>query len=76
MLGCEGRGGVPYPREFLFAPADASFLGLATQMAGVGAEQLRLDLAPCLDVMGAGARRAAEAPELQFEEVARRGTGA
>ena len=67
---------MPFPREFLFAQADASFLGFATQVAGVGTEQRRLDLAPCLDVMGAAARGAAEAPELEFEETARCGTGA
>ena len=60
----------------MVAQAGAPLLGLATQVKGVGAEQLLLDLAAGLDVVGAGARGAAEAPELEFEEVARRGTGA
>ena len=42
----------------------------------MGTEQLRLDLAAGVDVVRAGAGRAAEAPELQFEEVPRDGTGA
>ena len=76
MMGGVGRGGFAFSREFVFAQAGASFLGLATQVAGVGAKQLLLDLAPRLDVMPAGARGAAETPELEFEEVPRRGTRA
>ena len=77
MLGREGRGGgFAFSRKFVLAQAFASFLGLTAQVAGVSAEQLLLDLAPRLDVVRARAGRTAEAPELQFEEVARRGTGA
>jgi len=75
MSGCQGRA-LAFPREFLGAQAIPAFLGLATQMKDVSAKQRVLDLAPGVDVVGAGAGRAAYAPELQFEEVARRGTGA
>ena len=76
MMGGVGRGGFAFSREFVFAQLGASFLDLAAQVAGVGAEQLLLDLPTGVDVVRARGGWAAGAPELQLEEVARRGTGA
>ena len=75
MLRANGRG-VAFPHSLVLAQSGAALLDLATQMTGVRAKQRVLDLAPGVDVVGAGAGRAAYAPELQFEEVARRGTRA
>ena len=41
--------------QLVIAQAGAAFLGLAAQVADVGAEQPRLDLATGVDVIGARA---------------------